>query len=107
MAIHAVLTVDLNGFVTAEARALFNSVLAQHHYVKHKLTTLWTVQFTPTTTVADAVRIVQDHVALAAQKAGIQNYEALVMPGGQPPTEWKKVGPSANQLLATILRQKK
>jgi len=50
MTIHAILTVDLNGSVSTAARAKFYEVLKSHHYLKHKLTTLWTVQFTASTT---------------------------------------------------------
>jgi hypothetical protein len=106
MALHATLTVDLNGFVTAEARAIFNRVLAEHYYAKHKLTTLWTVQFTPNTTATNAERIVREHVALAANTAGIRNYEALVMLGEQPPIEWKKTDTSTNSLVEALMRFK-
>lgn len=104
MTIHAILTVDLNGSVSAAARAKFYEVLKTHHYVKHKLTTLWTVQFTPGTTPAGADRIVREHVALAARTAGITDYEALLMQGAQPATEWK-VARSSSTLLTDALRR--
>lgn len=104
MAIHAILTVDLNGYVSDEARKTFERVLAERHYVKRKLTTVWRVQFTPGTTTVRAETIVREHVALAASTAGIRDYEALVMVGEQPPVEWKKEGTSTG-LLADALRR--
>ncbi|MDD2049698.1 hypothetical protein [Pseudomonas putida] len=102
MTIHAILTVDLNGSVSTAARAKFYEVLKSHHYVKHKLTTLWAVQFTPDTTPAGADRVVREHVALAARTAGISDYEALLMQGTQPATEWKA---NPNSILADALRR--
>jgi len=102
MSIHAILTVDLNGSVSAAARAKFYEVLKNHHYVKHKLTTLWTVKFTPDTTPAGADRVVREHVALAARTAGIADYEALLMQGTQPATEWKA---TPRSVLADALRR--
>jgi len=104
MTIHAILTVDLNGSISSAARAKFYDVLKSHHYVKHKLTTLWTVQFTPSTTPASAERIVREHVALAARTAGITDYEALLMQGTQPPTEWKGAR-SSSTILTDALRR--
>ncbi|VVO75394.1 hypothetical protein PS876_04575 [Pseudomonas fluorescens] len=101
---HAILTVDLNGYVSEEARKTFERVLDAHHYVKRKLTTVWRVQFTPGTTAADAERIMREHVALAASTAGIRNYEALVMVGEQPPIEWKKDGVSTGLLAEALLQ---
>ncbi|WP_153788973.1 hypothetical protein [Pseudomonas sp. EMN2] len=89
MTIYAMLTVDLNGHVTSQAREVFNEVLRKHHYVKHKLTTIWTVQFVPGASPAAAENAVREHVALAARTAGISDYEALLMQGQQPATEWK------------------
>ncbi|MBP2261262.1 hypothetical protein J3B00_002067 [Pseudomonas sp. BP8] len=103
MTIHAILTVDLNGSVSTAARARFYEVLKNHHYVKHKLTTLWTVQFTPSTTPASAERIAREHVALAARTAGITDYEALLMQGTQPAAEWKGAR-SSSTLLTGALR---
>lgn len=104
MTLYAIVTVDLNGNVSDSARKTFERVLAEHHYVKRKLTTVWRVQFTPGTTVGGAEKVVRDRVALAATKAGIRDYEALVMVGEQPPTEWKIDGTSAG-LLAEALRR--
>ncbi|MFJ2447300.1 hypothetical protein [Pseudomonas sp. NPDC087626] len=104
MTFHAIVTVDLNGYVSDTARKTFERVLAEHHYVKRKLTTVWRVQFTPNTTAAGAEKVVREHIALAASTAGIRDYEALVMVGEQPPTEWKIDGTSAG-LLAEALRR--
>jgi hypothetical protein len=105
MTLHAILTVDLNGNVSDEARKTFERVLAAHHYVKRKLTTVWRVQFTPGTTTARAENVAREHVALAATTAGIRDYEALVMVGEQPPVEWKKN--ATNPLLEGLLRFQK
>ncbi|WP_144174314.1 hypothetical protein [Pseudomonas sp. Kh13] len=104
MTIHAILTVDLNASVSAAARAKFYEVLKSHHYVKHKLTTLWTVQFTASTTPASAERIVRERVALAARTAGITDYEALFMQGTQPAAEWKGTR-SSSTLLTDAMRR--
>lgn len=103
MTIHAILTVDLNGSVSAAARAKFYEVLKTHHYVKHKLTTLWTVQFAPGATPANAEKVVREHVALAARTAGITDYEALFMPGTQKAAEWKGTR-SSSTILTDALR---
>lgn len=104
MTLHAILTVDLNGYVSDEARKTFERVLAERHYVKRKLTTVWRVQFTQGTTTVGAEKVVREHVALAASTAGIRDYEALIMVGEQPPVEWKKDGTSTG-LLADALRR--
>ncbi|WP_323150931.1 hypothetical protein [Pseudomonas glycinae] len=104
MTLNAILTVDLNGYVSDEARKVFERVLAERHYVKRKLTTVWSVQFTPNTTTAGAEKVVREHVALAASTAGIRDYEALVMVSEQQPIEWKKDGTSTG-LLAEALRR--
>lgn len=106
MTINATLTVDLNGYVSDHARKVFNQSLADVHYKKHKLTTLWTVQFTPATTRDSADRLVKEHVASAAKAAGITNYEALVMFGDQPAVEWKTTGSTdvSGRLMAALQR---
>ncbi|WP_044311650.1 hypothetical protein ACTACH_19805 [Pseudomonas syringae] len=106
MTIHATLTVDLNGYVSDHARKVFNQSLADLHYKKHKLTTLWTVHFVPSASKADADLSVREHVANAAKAAGITNYEVLVMFGDQPAVEWKKTGSTdgLDGLLAALQR---
>ena len=104
MTIHAILTVDLNGSVSAAARAKFYEVLKIHHYVKHKLTTLWTVEFVPGATPASAEKVVREHVALAARAAGITSYEALFMSGTQPAAEWTG-GRTPSTILGDALRR--
>lgn len=90
MTIYVTLTVDLNGSVSQAARAKFYEYLRGQHYVKHKLTTLWTAWFKPGSTIDNAVSYTKVTVAAAARAAGITNYEALVMPGEQQPTEWRQ-----------------
>lgn len=90
MTIFVTLTVDLNGNVTQSARAKFYDYLKGQNYSKHKLTTLWTAWFLPGNTIDSAVTFTKATVAAAARAAGISNYEALVMPGEQGPTEWRQ-----------------
>lgn len=90
MTIFVTLTVDLNGNVTQAARAKFYEYLKGQNYTKHKLTTLWTAMFKPGNTIDSAVSYTKTTVAAAARAAGITNYEALVMPGEQRPTEWRQ-----------------
>ncbi len=90
MTIHVTLTVDLNSNVTQVQRNRFNEFLKERHYIKHKLTTLWTAYFIPGNTIDSAVRYTRETVSLAAASAGIAHYEALVMPGEQSPTEWRQ-----------------
>jgi hypothetical protein len=90
MTIYVTVTVDLNGNVSQTARAKFNEYLRGQNYAKHKLTTLWTAWFLPGNTIDSAVSFTRATVAAAARAAGISNYEALVMPGEQQPTEWRQ-----------------
>ena len=90
MTVYVTLTVDLNGNVPPNSRAKFNEYLKEKHFTKHKLTTLWTAQFVPNTTIDGAITFTKTTVAAAARHAGIANFEALVMPGEQAPTEWRQ-----------------
>lgn len=90
MTIYVTLTVDLNGNVTQFARNKFNEYLKGQNFTKHKLTTLWTAWFVPNSTIDGAVSFTKTTVAAAARAAGITQYEALVMPGEQQPTEWRQ-----------------
>lgn len=90
MPYHAVATVDLDNGVSSAARAKFNEELKKKLFTKHKLTTLWTVVFTPSSTREGAVKYVRVSMDEAALTAGIPTYEAFVSISEAPPVEWKK-----------------
>lgn len=108
MTLYAIVTVDLDNGVSSTARAKFNEELKKKHFTKHKLTTLWTATWTGVATKVGALTYVRNSVDQAAATAGISTYEVLVSISEEPPTEWKKTGPSVNELLAAaLLHQKK
>lgn len=102
MTLHAVVTVDLDNGVSSSARTKFNEELRKKNFSKHKLTTLWTAVFTPTSTREGAVKFTRDSIDAAAALAGISTFEAFVSISEAPPVEWKK-GP-AETLLGLAAR---
>ncbi|MFY1663740.1 hypothetical protein [Pseudomonas sp. Pseu.R1] len=102
MSLNASLTVDLDNFVSSKAREKFYEELKKKQFVRRKLTTLWTVSFTPTTSRAWVERYVRDSVEAAALSAGISTYEAFVSISETPPIEWRTG--TNNTLLAGLLR---
>lgn len=98
MAIHIMLTVDLNGHVSSEARAKFYEVLQQHNLVRRKLTTVWTAKFKPAATKESAVEYVRKAVEAAAVASKVFDYEVAVMPSDVAPTEWRS-SPSVQTIL--------
>lgn len=78
-------------------------------FVKHKLTTLWTVMFVPDCTKADAAKYARDSIDAAATAAGIATYEALVSISDGPPAEWQKGTPNkhTNSLAMALWGQGK
>lgn len=90
MSFHASATVDLDNFVSSTARSKFNEELKKMKFSKHKLTTLWTVTFTPNTSRAWAENYVRESIDAAAVSAGISTYEAFVSVSEAPPVEWRK-----------------
>lgn len=105
MPYHAVVTVDLDNGVSSTARTKFNEELKKKNFSKHKLTTLWTAVFTPTSTREGAVKFTRDSIDAAAALAGISTYEAFVSISEAPPVEWKKS--LTNPLLEGLLRFQK
>jgi hypothetical protein len=75
---YAMLSVDLNGYVSDTARRTFNEHLASEKWKKLKLTTVWQARFSEGVTAADAVAITKQDVKSAASKAGVRDYEAVV-----------------------------
>ena len=94
MAIHAVVTVDLDSGVTTSQRNKFNQYLKDQNFTKRKLTTIWTVVFVETATKVSAAAYVRRHVDEAASSAGINNFEALYSLSDGPVVEWAKGAPS-------------
>lgn len=90
MTIHIMLTVDLNGHVSTEARAKFYEVLKQYHLVRRKLTTVWTAEFSPGSTKDGAVEYVRKAVEAAAVASGVFDYEVAVLPSDVAPVTWAK-----------------
>jgi hypothetical protein len=105
MSLYASATVDLDNFVSSTARSKFNEELKKKQFTKHKLTTLWTVTFTPGTSRAWAENYVRESIDAAAASAGISTYEAFVSISEAPPVEWKKG--ATNPLLEGLLRFQK
>lgn len=90
MAIHIMLTVDLNGHVSSEARAKFYEILRQKGLIRRKLTTVWTAEFKLGATKESAATYVREAVVLAATASGVWDYEAMVQPSDVAPVEWSK-----------------
>lgn len=88
MQIHVMLTVDLNGHVSADARARFNESLKSKKWQKTSLTTIWTAWFKEGVTSEQALAETKIDVAAAAKDAGIWNYEACALPSYQALTTW-------------------
>lgn len=105
MPLYASATVDLDNFVSSTARRKFDDEMEKKQFVKHKLTTLWTAGFTPSTQRAWAENYVRQSIDAAALAAGISTYEAFVSISEAPPIEWKKS--AANNLLEGLLRFQK
>ncbi|MCY1441389.1 hypothetical protein D9M71_577020 [compost metagenome] len=103
MTFYASATVDLDNFVSPAARRKFNEELRKKNFTKHKLTTLWTVSFTPSTSREWAENYVRDSINTAALFAGISTFEAFVTVSEAPPIEWKKS--AVESLLGAMLRQ--
>ena len=91
MPLYAVVTVDLDAGVTSTQRNKFDQYLAERHYTKQKLTTIWTVMFTPTTSKPDAKALLRQHVDDGARFAGITRYEVLFSLSDEPAIKWNKV----------------
>lgn len=92
MPLHATVTYDLNQGVTEAARNKFHAELRKQNFVRHKLTTLWTAAFTPSSTKEGAKAFTRKVVDNAASLAGIKAYEVLVVISDEPPTEWSHPG---------------
>lgn len=103
MTIHIMLTVDLNGHVSTEARAKFYEVLGQHNLVRRKLTTVWTATFKPAATKESAVEYVRKAVEAASTASGVFDYEAAVLPSDVAPVMWAKPPQKLGLLAATLL----
>lgn len=102
MSLNASLTVDLDNCVNSTARNKFNEEMKKRKFVKHKLTTLWTVTFIAGTSRQSAEKYVRDCVDAAATTAGVSTYEAFVTVSETPPIEWGKG--VTNTLLTGLLR---
>lgn len=96
MAIHATLTLDLNGSVTPAARQKFYDSLRSSNLIKSNLTTTWTVRFKEGVSLASAQAYVKQSVQIASTASGVSNYEAGAMYGTAPMVQW-------NSAVATIL----
>lgn len=103
MTIQAVVTVDLDGGVSTAARGKFDQYLKGKGLNKHKLTTLWTVAFTPETTKQGAKNYLRESVDEAARLAGITRYEVLFSLSDEAPVEWSN-GVAYSSLLGGLSR---
>lgn len=89
MAIHALLTVDLNATSTA-ARDTFYQYLLDRQWYRLKLTTTFRAKFKESVSEANALAGVKSDIAGAAQASGVTNYEVAVQLGTSPLEQWKK-----------------
>ena len=105
MPYYALITVDLDNDVSRAARDKFNDELAKKHFIKHKLTTVWTATYKSGTTKALAISYARKCIDEAAATAGITTYEALVTISEEKATEWTKSATAASRLLAEALRR--
>lgn len=88
MVLHAMLTVDLNQYVTQEQRTAFNDHLKEEKWKKSKLTTLWIARFEQGTSREGAIRVAQADVLEAVRRARITSFEAAVQVGEGEPAEF-------------------
>lgn len=87
MAYHALITIDLNNYVTTQQRQNFYAALEQRRIYRKKLTTTFTVAFNAHINRATAEQYVRDSIKSAAIQALVLNYEAAFMVSDQPTIE--------------------
>ena len=91
MALHIMLTVDLNRNVTSEQRLRFYEELRTRKWVKiDALTTIWKAVFSEGVSVEAAMQATKSDLSAAATAASISAYDAAAMFGGQAPLILKK-----------------
>ena len=86
MAVHAMLTVDLNRYVTTEQRNRFYEELRTRKWVKiDALSTTWKAVFSEGVSAEAAMQETKSDLSAAATAASISSYDAAAMFGGQAP----------------------
>jgi hypothetical protein len=88
MKVYVMLTVDLNRYVSEDARKRFYEYLAKEQWTKLSLTTTWCAAFKDGVTTVEAITTTKTDVKNAAAHAGVGNYEAAAEPGYEAPTVW-------------------
>ncbi len=88
MQVHVMLTVDLNRYVSEEARTAFYEHLKAAHWAKLSLTTTWKARFQEGVSAERALEITKEDVHTAAVSAGVSNYEAAAQVGFHEPAVW-------------------
>jgi hypothetical protein len=89
MAIHALLTVDLNQVTDAQRQAFYLH-LTNNHWVRLKLTTTFKATFTPTSTADGALAATRTDIQGAANASGVRSYEVALQLGEIPLQQWKQ-----------------
>lgn len=87
MTVYLMLTLDLNGNVSTEAREKFYNVLKADHLKRRKLTTTWSAHFVSHYTVAMAETHIKELLKRASTVSGVRNYEAAYMFSTSPMVE--------------------
>lgn len=98
MAIHVMLTLDLNGNVSTEARERFYSVLKESHFVRRKLTTTWSAGFTPQSTRQGAEQFLKAVLERAVVSSGVRSYEVAYMFSDSQMVEYSNQAANASLL---------
>jgi hypothetical protein len=103
MTVNVMLTLDLNGNVSADAREKFYAVLKAEHFKRRKLTTTWSARFTPQTTRKSAEEYLKKILVRAAAASGVRNYEVAYMFSDAEMIEHSSLN-AANGLLGGLSR---
>tara|TARA_R110002110_G_scaffold278355_1_gene493572 strand:- start:92 stop:355 length:264 start_codon:yes stop_codon:yes gene_type:complete len=83
---YAMLSLDLDRLTTSDQRKIFYEHLKNEKWVKiSKVTTTWRASFEASVTEAGAIQTTKNDVAMAAKKAGVTSYDAIVHIGANEP----------------------
>ena len=87
MTIYFMLTLDLNGNVSTDAREKFYAVLRANNLQRRGLTTTWSGRFSEDHSTSSAERVLKDVLKGASAASGVLNYEFGYMYSSSPMKE--------------------
>lgn len=100
MAIHVMLTVDLNNHVSSDARSDFYKAIESEGFKRMKLTTTWSGHFPANFTRNQAQQWIRDCLERASSQSGVTYYEMGYMLSDAPMVEGNSL---TNALLKGLL----